>query len=347
MRKIPVMKRMEVLRLYFMGYSYDNIVKKTEVSKGSVVNIIEELKEGRYPEFESVIDLVDELRDLAVEIRKGGLEIPQASLGLRFYGRLQGLGVKPQALNDYIKMCRRISPQGFPVDRFVNIAIRLIKLEGKLGKPYNETLEDLEKELENKSLKLKELSSILESLEKRKISLSSEVKKLDMELSSTKAKLEVLVKGSENLEKLGLDKVCMLSSFIAECGKLGYNTDRLKNLIKLVDEKKLLERQISTLKERHKTLNEELKQLKEATVAKTVEDRQLFIAYEILKNHTTRMSCFYCGRTIIMPVPSIWELKNSMMKKLIYLMRCQYCSYTNQISPQDILANIAWSILMA
>jgi len=104
---------MEVLKLYFTGYSYDEIeiVQSAKVSKDSVVNIIKELKECRYPELESVLDLVDKLRELAVEIRKNNLEIPQASLGLKFYERFRRLGVEPQILDDYIKMCERISLQ--------------------------------------------------------------------------------------------------------------------------------------------------------------------------------------------------------------------------------------------
>jgi predicted DNA-binding protein YlxM (UPF0122 family) len=157
---------MEVLKLYFKGYSYDEIVKGAGVSKGSVVNIIREL-EGRYPEFERVLDLVDELRNLAVEIKKSNLKVTQASLGLKFYERLQRL-VEPQILDDYIKMCGRISPPDFPADRFVNAAIKLCRLEEKLGKPYEETIKNLERELEEKSTRLGELNSKVEDLERKK-----------------------------------------------------------------------------------------------------------------------------------------------------------------------------------
>lgn len=94
---------MQVLKLYFKGYSYGGIVEKTGVSKGSVVNIVRELKEGRYPKLESIMDVVNELRDLAVEIRKGSLEVSKASLGLKFYQRVKDV-VEPQTLDKYIKM---------------------------------------------------------------------------------------------------------------------------------------------------------------------------------------------------------------------------------------------------
>ncbi len=74
MHKIPARKRVEVLKLYFMGRSYDEIVKEAWASKDSVMNVIKELKEGRYPGFKQVLDLIDELRDIAVEIKKNNLE---------------------------------------------------------------------------------------------------------------------------------------------------------------------------------------------------------------------------------------------------------------------------------
>ena len=94
MREIPLKKRMEVLRLYFEGLSYDEISRKAKVSKGSVVNIVRELREGKYPEFEDLSEIVDELRSLAVEMNKNKISVAQAVLGIKFYEKLQKLGIK-------------------------------------------------------------------------------------------------------------------------------------------------------------------------------------------------------------------------------------------------------------
>jgi len=48
---IPAKKRMEVLKLYFEGLSYDEISKAARISKGSVVNIVRELMRGSIPNF--------------------------------------------------------------------------------------------------------------------------------------------------------------------------------------------------------------------------------------------------------------------------------------------------------
>ncbi|MGC8936193.1 MAG: hypothetical protein ACP5KV_02350 [Candidatus Methanomethylicaceae archaeon] len=44
-------------------------------------------------------------------------------------------------------MCERISPPNFPIDKFIDVAIRLHELEEKAGKNYEEALKDIEREL--------------------------------------------------------------------------------------------------------------------------------------------------------------------------------------------------------
>jgi len=51
MEKLSLKKKLFVIRLYFEGLSYDEIAAKAGVSKGTVANIITELKAGRFPEF--------------------------------------------------------------------------------------------------------------------------------------------------------------------------------------------------------------------------------------------------------------------------------------------------------
>lgn len=46
-REISWRKRQEVVRLYFEGLSYDDIAARTGLDKGSVVNIIGELRHSR------------------------------------------------------------------------------------------------------------------------------------------------------------------------------------------------------------------------------------------------------------------------------------------------------------
>ena len=78
-KEIAQSRRLEVVKLYFEGLAYDDIAKKTGVAKGSVAAMVEALRVGEFPQFEQVTDLVNELRELTVGLRKAGLGITEAA----------------------------------------------------------------------------------------------------------------------------------------------------------------------------------------------------------------------------------------------------------------------------
>jgi len=96
MKELTERKKVEILRLFLEGYSYDEIATKSDVSKGSVVNIVNDFRAGHFPAFSDVGDLVDTLRELSVELRRRGAGVSEALLGLAFFSRLDEMGVKPR-----------------------------------------------------------------------------------------------------------------------------------------------------------------------------------------------------------------------------------------------------------
>jgi hypothetical protein len=120
-------------------------------------------------------------------------------LGLNFYQRLKTSGVEPQTLDDYIRMCGRISSPDFPIDRLVNAAIKLCRLEEKLGKPYGEAL----RELEGKMAELKEAELKMKRVQER-------TKELEGNLERVKEQLKKTIDAHERLRKLGLDEIAAL-----------------------------------------------------------------------------------------------------------------------------------------
>lgn len=149
MPRIPVRWQMEVLTHYFDGFPYDEVVKEMKrkgrpVSKGSVVNIVKEMKKGVYPRFDRVLDQVEHLRRLAVDCRKQGLSVPQASLGLTLFKRLIRIGVEPSSVEDWVRMCKRLSLPAYPVERFVESALRLRELEEETGRGYSELVQSFQ-----------------------------------------------------------------------------------------------------------------------------------------------------------------------------------------------------------
>ena len=75
MAAITARKRMNVVRDYIHGYSYDQIVEKTGISKGSVVGILNDLKNGNFHGLENVYEEIDALREIGVELRRRDLSL--------------------------------------------------------------------------------------------------------------------------------------------------------------------------------------------------------------------------------------------------------------------------------
>ncbi len=57
MQKLSVKKRLDIVRLYFGGLSYDEIAARVGVGKGTVANVIAELKVGQLPEAKGLTEL--------------------------------------------------------------------------------------------------------------------------------------------------------------------------------------------------------------------------------------------------------------------------------------------------
>jgi len=141
-REIPLDRKLEVVRLYFEGLAYDDIMEKTGVAKGSVAAIVEALRVGEFPQFEQVTDLVNELRELTVGLRKAGITIIEAAPFFILLKKLIGLGVEPAYLESWIRMCRAVPEEEFSRSQIIQAASKLAELEEK-GFSYDQTLESL------------------------------------------------------------------------------------------------------------------------------------------------------------------------------------------------------------
>ena len=66
MEKVTTRKRLAIVKQYLSGLSYDAIAAKSGVSKGSVANVVSELKAGRFPEAVEAAEHIEELRELSL-----------------------------------------------------------------------------------------------------------------------------------------------------------------------------------------------------------------------------------------------------------------------------------------
>ncbi len=92
MRKLSQNIREQTVRLFLQGVTYDDISWKLRTAKGSVVNIIDEFRDGKLSLPDDITDLVDELRHVVVDLKKHEVTAGQMRAFLRFHNRLKDLG---------------------------------------------------------------------------------------------------------------------------------------------------------------------------------------------------------------------------------------------------------------
>jgi len=235
-REIPLKDRHKVLALYFQGLSYDEIAEQTMLSKGSVANIVSMAKEGKFRGFSGVREQIDALRELSVELRKKNLKLGQALLGLSFFERLSKLGIEPDVLDRWIKMCYEISSPDYPIEESMRAALRLKELEHEKGVTYEELTEDYEAK-----------TKVLSDIERRISELGTSHERLSSEvdsLSKEKRSIETKIKELEDVKELISERV----------KKWKQEEEDLKN-------------EVAEIQKRHKVLKLESQRLENRTVA--------------------------------------------------------------------------------
>jgi chromosome segregation ATPase len=168
MREISRPKKLEVAQYYILGYPYSDIENRTEVSHGSVVNIVKELEDSKLAIPGTSFDQVNDLRQLSLDLKKKGLEPSQARFGLLLFDRLRVLEITPELVDKWSELAKKLLPVDFPAEDFLEAALRLHELEENEGKPYATLVAEYVKLKE----RVDKLNSEMESLVKNKEELT-------------------------------------------------------------------------------------------------------------------------------------------------------------------------------
>ena len=189
MEKLSAKKRMIAVRAYLDGMTYDEIAAKAGVSKGTVANVISDLKAGRFPEAGDVSEQLDLLRELAVDMRKSGLTLGRAAVGVAALSRLQELGLEPAEIERFAAVCHTLTTET-DVQAFAKAALSVEEVRQHTGL----SVDDLEKKalelaheverLEPLAQQVQEYHRQLEELGKQRQSLVDEVSELERRLGS-------------------------------------------------------------------------------------------------------------------------------------------------------------------
>ena len=173
MELLTMKKRLQVVHLYFSGLSFDQIAAKSGVSKGSITNIINELKAGNFPEAADVVDQIQMLRDLAIDLNKLKIAAGQSAVGIAVLKRIYELGLDPADMERWPLLLNSIKTQD-DAQELIEAAytVRGIQQESGLSLPALEDkinqLGDKTKELETVTAKLAETKNEVKDLTAKK-----------------------------------------------------------------------------------------------------------------------------------------------------------------------------------
>ncbi len=107
MRELSQNIREQTVKLFLQGITYDDISWKLKIAKGSVVNIIDEFRDGKLSLPGDITDLVDELRHVVVDLKKHEVTVGQMRAFLRFHNRLKDLEVDDEEIEELLDVLQQ------------------------------------------------------------------------------------------------------------------------------------------------------------------------------------------------------------------------------------------------
>ncbi len=106
MRELSQNIREQTVKLFLQGITYDDISWKLKIAKGSVVNIIDEFRDGKLSLPDDITVYVDELRHVVVDLKKHEVTVGQMRAFLRFHNRLKDLEVDDEGIEELLDVLR-------------------------------------------------------------------------------------------------------------------------------------------------------------------------------------------------------------------------------------------------
>lgn len=199
MEKLTAKKKLSVLMSYFRGLSYDEIAAKTGVSKGTVANIIADLKAGNFPEAGDVGDQIELLRDLSLDLRRSNLSPGQCAAGLILLNRISECGLDPAEIDRWPMILKSVPNQG-DAKEFVHLVYSIQEVQKRTGLDL-EALGNKARELERKAADLEPMSNKVKDCRKELAELTRQRDELVNAVALLEQKDELLGPRVKDLEE--------------------------------------------------------------------------------------------------------------------------------------------------
>jgi len=166
--------KLRVIKLFLTGLTLDEIAAQLPVSKGSVVSIIDELRDGDLPLPPGMTGYIDELRRLVVDLKKQSANVTQLKGYLKLHTKLKEMGVDSEKALQWLDICQELAYPGESSRLFVESALELQRLRSETGLTYQSLVR-------NYNTKVTELRNIEANIEVKKQGLRALKQKCDDE----------------------------------------------------------------------------------------------------------------------------------------------------------------------
>ena len=199
MERLTAKKKLAVVRLYFSGLSYDEIAAKTNVSKGTVANIVTELKAGMIPEAADVGEQIELLRDLSLDLRRSNLSPGQCSMGIMLLHRINECGLDPADIDRWPMILKSVRNED-DAKEFARLVYSIQEVRKRTGLDL-ESLDNKVCELERKAADLEPISNKVKDCRKKLAELTKQRQELASAVVLLEQKNELLTPRVEDSEK--------------------------------------------------------------------------------------------------------------------------------------------------
>lgn len=192
MRELSQIIKDKVIRLFLAGHSYEDIAQQLDIAKGSVTNIIDELRDGQISIPDDMTDYVNELRRIAVDSRKHQVSLNQLRSYQRLHNKLNDMGADSEKVEQWLDFLQTIavSDSARPkFDQYIDIVDWIVDVSAETGKNCKEILDDYEEKLGFWEYVNDEIDGKKAELEELKGEFSKESERINKQIANLKQKL--------------------------------------------------------------------------------------------------------------------------------------------------------------
>ena len=199
MERLTAKKKLAVVRLYLSGLSYDDIAARCGVSKGTVANVVTELKAGTVPEAADVGEHIELLRELSLDLRQSKLSPGQCAVGLILLTRISECGLDPADIDRWPMILKAVRNED-DAKEFVRLMYSIREVQQRSGLSI-EALDNKVHELEKKAADLGPMSDKLKDCKKQLSELTRQRDELANSVAILEQKNELLTPQVKELER--------------------------------------------------------------------------------------------------------------------------------------------------